>query len=116
MAAANVASAGESPAFSAVSPACALSNDTSVTTEMPAAESETAVGRRGARDRAALRSPCPSVALMTRAYVSLITPHAAASSFVPKHQFSCGLPKRKAVRGGSGHGARAPGRAGLGRD
>ena len=51
-----------------------------VTAGVPAAESRTtpaAPGRRGARDRVVRRSAGPSVALMTRAYVSLITSHAA---------------------------------------
>ena len=78
-AAANVASAGES-----ATAACAVAAGTlpalpvtSVIAGVPAAEPDTAPGRRGARDRVVRRSPGPSVALMTRAYVSVIASHAA---------------------------------------
>jgi len=62
----------------------------SVTAGVPAAEADTALDRRGARDRVARRSPGPSVALMTRAYVSVIASHAAPYRFMPKHQ--CFMP------------------------
>jgi hypothetical protein len=89
-AAMNVASAGE-PATAARAAAALLALPAiSVTAGVPAVEPDTALERRGARDRVARRSPGPSVALMTRAYVSVIASHAAPYRFMPKHQ--CFMP------------------------
>jgi len=106
-AAVNIASAGESAATAAAAAATAAAAAVgtaaaaavgtplalpliSVTAGVPAAEADTALDRRGARDRVARRSPGPSVALMTRAYVSVIASHAAPYRFMPKHQ--CFMP------------------------
>src|SRR6266702_833854 len=108
-AAVNIASAGESAATAAaaaavgtaaaaaVGTAAAAAVGTplalpliSVTAGVPAAEADTALDRRGARDRVARPSPGPSVALMSRAYVSVIASHAAPYRFMPKHQ--CFMP------------------------
>src|SRR5215472_19166315 len=98
-AAANVASAGES-----ATAACAAAGAGAgpgappepppipVTAAVPAAGSRTTPDRRGARDRVVRRSAGPSVALMTRAYVSLITSHAAPYRFMPEHHVSRRLP------------------------
>jgi len=66
-AAVNVASAGEAATAARAGAAGALLvlSAISVTTGVPAADPDTALERRGARDRVARRSPGPSVALMT---------------------------------------------------
>jgi hypothetical protein len=71
-----------------VLPAAAISAIAGV----PDAASRTTPDRRGARDRVVRRSAGPSVALMTRAYVSLISSHAAPYRFMPEHHVSRGLP------------------------
>src|SRR6266702_8648503 len=96
-AAANVTSAGDSATAACVtSAACAATAGAPppaipVTAAVSATESRTTPGRRGARERVVRRSAGPSVALMTRAYVSLIASHAAPYSFMPKHHVSRGL-------------------------
>src|SRR5205823_8935369 len=70
-------------------------------------------GRRGARDRVVRRSAGPSLALMTRAYVSLIASHAAPYRFMPKHHVSRGLPDWMPPRMHPPETARVAGFAGV---